>query len=522
MAVTPYKFQERRSSYGWSNNSLIEAATQTDKRKTVPLTDVDTFRNISPLGRRTLLATSRWLYENFPIIKGAIQEQARLAVETFIPQFEGKDEAWGDAAEDWLQETGKYIDIAGDPHNYETFKRNLVISSMRDGALGVVLTETQDGLPQIQPIPCHRVGNSGYSSETSVQYPAEFIRPDGRVIDNDGNELGNAAWQGFRIVDGVILNVFGKRVAHRLIPDQGVSGVYRDISMNDFAFRFLPDYLDQVREIPPLAVAAFSMLDVSNSAQNELFAQLINSMYAIQEYTEDGNIDTVQGLFASPASVPDTTTGAATSIATEQIQPGIIQRFKAGSGQKIESMVNERPSVNVMSFQAELIRRAFCGIGWSSDFSVDPSKVGGAQMRIVIEKINAKLREIQSFIVAPMLHRIDSWRIAKAMKLDLLPFNKDWFKWSYQGPEELTADLKYSSDVALQEFERGPGTLRRWSAMRNGYWKDDIKQKVIERKFLEDEAAKLGVDPDKVFIPPPGSPQPPQAATAQVQVGETT
>src|SRR5438105_7096622 len=101
MPQEPYKIIDRRSSSGYINTSnlLVKAATQVDDRKGVPFLDRDFYRNVSGLGRRTLMSLGRWIYSNFPPIEGAIEEQATFAVSSWVPQYAGRNKAWGDLAE---------------------------------------------------------------------------------------------------------------------------------------------------------------------------------------------------------------------------------------------------------------------------------------------------------------------------------------------------------------------------------------------------------------------------------------
>jgi capsid protein len=503
LSVPAYKITDRRSSYGYTNNLLIKAATNTDQRPSIPFVDYDQTRNVSTLGRRILLSTGRMLFENFGVVKGAVQEAARHSVGTFIPQFFGQNEAWGRMAQEWLDENDKWIDLKGWPYTYDNFKRQLVISVIRDGELGTILTQDAQGNPKIQVMGSHRIGSR--INEYVVIYPKGNVLKDGSVIaPGDGRVMGNIAWDGMAIIDGVIVDDFGTPQAYRITGDIPSNySQWRDISTNDFVISFLPDYPESVRGFSMLGVAAFDMLDVSESSKRELFAQLINASQSLQIYNETGDVDLAKSIITDSTTTPDTVTGAATGLPKELVQPGQINYFKAGSGQKLESFSNERPSVNVMNFQAETLRRALSGFGWSTDFSLDPSKVGGAQMRIVIEKINARILEFQNLLVGPTCARVDAWRCAKAIKAGRLPFDPEWYKWGYQGPPELTADEKYSSDVAIQEFRGGPLTMKKWAGRNGDQWKDAIRQKVAERKFLEDECKKQGVLPDDVLLMTP-------------------
>jgi hypothetical protein len=96
---------------------------------------------------------------------------------------------------------------------------------------------------------------------------------------------------------------------------------------------------------------------------------------------------------------------------------------------------------------------------------LDPQKVGGAPMRVIVEKINAVLDKRRRLSKKCCL-RTDGFALSKFMKLGILPWDDDWYMWDYQGPAEITADKKYDSDVALQEVAQGVSTRKLECARR--------------------------------------------------------
>src|SRR5258708_6497169 len=112
MAEKPYKINDYRGTgrayYG--SNQLIKAATQTTDRKATPFLDHDTNRNISHVGHQNLRNVGRFLYSNFPMVHGALNEQAELSVGTFIPQFVGEDKEWGKVSEQALTDWHQILD----------------------------------------------------------------------------------------------------------------------------------------------------------------------------------------------------------------------------------------------------------------------------------------------------------------------------------------------------------------------------------------------------------------------------
>ena len=94
-------------------------------------------------------------------------------------------------------------------------------------------------------------------------------------------------------------------------------------------------------------------------------------------------------------------------------------------------------------------------------------------------------------IAQKMATRIDAWRIAKAVKAGELPANADWWKFSHQTPEELTADKGYSSQVDREEYKLGMVTLRDLAARRGKDWQEERAQQKAEVDDLFATAAEL-------------------------------
>jgi hypothetical protein len=120
---------------------------------------------------------------------------------------------------------------------------------------------------------------------------------------------------------------------------------------------------------------------------------------------------------------------------------------------------------------------------------LDPSKVGGAPFRVVVDKLNRNIRAIQDLALEPALLRIDGFRVSSAVQLGALPQNKDWWKWTYQGPARITADAKYESEVDISEVAKGLKTRRRALANRGEYI-DDVDKETERDALRKWEAAE--------------------------------
>lgn len=476
MAAAPLTYLEKKWAAGYANSNLmIGGATQTQDRKNVPMLDRDTQRNITPMGRRTLLTLGRWLYWNCSAVRGAINEMAELAGQQFIAQSESADMEWANQVEAWLYEHDKICDVRGWPFNMATYRKNLVRSAIVDGDIATLLTQTASGYPMIQVIPAHRIGTNW--SSTGM----EFVQ--------------GGPYDGARIIDGVIVDDQSRAIAYRVLGESIYANDFRDIRAQDMFLSFAVETPDQVRGISLLGASVFEWQDIADARRFELIAQKLGATIGMIETNETGEADKTKKLLTRSSTNFNTpTAGTQTALATtatETVDGVSVRYHRAGSGAKLEAYQMDRPSANQQMFRDDVIREALAGMGWSFDFSYNPTKAGGAQMRIVIDKINRKLDCLRYDLVIPAQTRIDGFRVAKAIKLGLLPASVDWWKWTYQGPAELTADEKYSSDVDHQERKSGRKTMAKSAAQRGDYWRDIRAQKATEADDLLTRATAL-------------------------------
>ena len=354
MAAKPLTFLEKKWASSSSNNSLVKAATQNTDRQAVTMADHDTHRNVSNFGRRTLMTLGRFLYWNCPPIRAAVDEIARLSVSSFIPQFYGKDKAFGKQAEEFLYESDKFLDVRGWPYNRAHYLQNLVREVLIDGDQGTGLVE-YNGSAKVQVWRSHRINSQGGVS--TVQ---------------------GGPYDGALIIDGCVINELGGAIAYA-IQDSVFSAPIAYVSTNNFMLNFLPSSSDALRGYSAIAVAAFPMMDREESKNFLLIGQKLNATMPIAIYNETGMVDRAKAMLTAATTVPDSTTGDAQSLPTEPKKPGTITYLKAGTGQKIEAIDQNQPGENVLNFQEEIIRESLQSMGWSFDFSHNPTKAGGAR-----------------------------------------------------------------------------------------------------------------------------------------------
>jgi len=464
MTSRPYKVVDRRSTYGFTgggNDQLYEASKYSSNRRQFYGLDDDTHRTISPMGRSQIMACGRWLFSNFPSIEGAIMEQAAIAVSSWFPRYQGKNKEWGALAEAWLVDWEDIMCVSGSWFDGDLFRELLLCSVLIDGELGILLTETKDGFPQVQMWMSHQIGQklSG-------------------VLNEDFGQVS--------IVDGVVVNTYRRPRKYMLRAADKTALV----PASDFILAYNPSRPDQVRGFSKLGSSVLDWQDLADSRRFELLAQKACSAHALIERNETGDTDDTKNVVQGGPTFKET--GELDKPAVQNLEGGIYKYFTAKSGSSLEAFKFDRPGANTQQFQRDIEMHAFRGIDWDRGFTLDSSKINGTSIRVIVDRINRTILKRQK-LVKKVMRRVHSYAIAKAIALGELPFDEDWFRWGYQVPAIITPDRKHQSDVDIQEYEKAFITLQEICAKRGGRWEETQDQWLLERQRMQMRAEELGV-----------------------------
>ena len=381
------------------------------------------------------------------------------------------------------------MDLAGWPYDYESYCETLLINHIVDGDPFTLLTQNADGAPRVQMIGSHRVGSrflTGQSAKVRLQGDQLFI--DDILVDSNlpQNYSPAVEWQA-PVIDGCVVDSNGAAIAYRVYTDPAVSQKYQDYSARNIFPAFLPIVPGQLRGFSMLASSVFDWQDIKEYKRFELLAQKAFASKTIVESNEDGEAGGGQPL---PAPAQHDSTGKAISLSRELIDGGTITYLKANSGSKLEAFDYTRPSKDSQSFQETSMRDAMRGTEWDIFFSLDPGSVGGAPMRVIVDKINRVLRKRRRLVGKNIL-RVDIYALSKAMALGELPFDAEWFKWTHQGPPEVTADRRYDSQTDTDEYNKGLQNMEDFESKRAGDWLAKRDQREIEVRDKLTRAKKL-------------------------------
>lgn len=431
------------------SDNYLEAARPSRQRRWQP-TAVKEFDELVSLSDwRTVVSASRRLFQNSGVVKGTIEQKASYTVgNTFLPEYQGPDPEWGKMATDWLLNWYSISNVAGGLFDFQTVLYLLSVSIDRDGDTFVLLTE-QGGIPAIQCIPAHRIGQ----------------RRDEKRVESGG-------YKGLRIRKGVILNKAGRAVAYRVLGETEAED--EDVSARNLIQLFDPSYTDQSRGIPLFGHAVNSFRDMQESQEREMMAQLLLSSLAFVESNPFGGPD------PDNPTIDYSIDGAPTC---ENFEGGSIKFFRSGDGSKLEAVSNNRPSAEYQAFHDRLIRSALVGTGWPLALVAMADGQGTADRISLLQ--GKKAISDRQHLLKPFCKRIVTYALGKAIDSGLLPASKGWFNWDFSVCNQLSIDLGRDSNSLREEYKLGLKNLSTILAEEGKTLESHLRQRAEEVALAE-------------------------------------
>jgi len=400
-------------------NKFMSAATPSRQRpwQSSAARDLDELVTLSD--HATIVGASRRLFANEGIIKGAIESKASYSVgASFIPEYQGPDPAWGAEAKDWLLNWFSIASIQGGVFDWQTILYLLSVGIDRDGDSFLLLTE-QGGLPAVQLVPAHRVGQR-----------------------DDKPRVESGGYKGLRIRKGVIFNRAGRPVAYRVLGDTEAED--KDVSARDLLHLFDPSFAEQSRGLPMVAHAINAFRDMAEANEREMAAMLLISSLGFIEYNEHGGPD-----FDNPLLQYDSD-GTPSCIAMES---GMVKFYKSGDGSRLEELSANRPGPNYQAFHDRLIRSALVGTGWPLSL-VNMADGNGTADRISLLQGRKAVADRQH-LLKPFAKRIVTYALGKAIDSGILPASRGFWQWDFSTCNQLSIDLGRDSNALREEYKLG-------------------------------------------------------------------
>jgi len=427
MAANPIKIFKARAKSVWysffGNDSAYPTASTSAQRNAQGEMNGDMLDLMSRNKTLLLRNDARYIYTSNSTVSGAVKQKAgKIYGESWRFQSHSEDKDFVKLVEADMEAIDGLIDIRGPQFS---FRRNVKIESKAldvDGDFFVLLTETESGFPRLQWIEAHRIGQTLYTNEDSVE---------------------KGTYKGLKIKNGIIYNEFGAEVAYRVLTNNGED--FRDVSARDMIHVTDPDWFSQGRGIPAIASGMLDWYDLAEVRDYEKIGQKVNAALTLKETNETGKADTASRIING-------TRGASAAPFQSELMAGGTIRYLKNSG-KLEAHESNRPSDGFLKFSDKIEASAFLGMEWRREM-LDSSSVGGAGVRAFQRDINDSIND-RVEILARFRKRMAIYVIAKRAKQGIYTLPVDWYKCGFTKPREFTVDDGNSRKADREDLRAG-------------------------------------------------------------------
>lgn len=459
-------------------SGLYQATSGTTRQRLVQpvyysVSDTKVAQTAADRNEQTRLA--RYNFTTIPELGEAIIQKASWVVgpNSFRAIHTGADEEWGNLAETWFNEQfAPFCSRLGPNYPLTSILRLTSMAIDIDGDSPLLLTSTTTGFPQVDLLPSHRIGSR-----------------------NNEKIVKDGPYKDYAINDGVVTNANGRPIAYLILGDAKDGSEDNYVSANDLHLAFEPEWCDQDRGISRIAR---SLMDWSNQNDvNDFIMRGVKLATAIglKHKTESGDGN---GSSFDPGASEDLATAAAQSgVTMTPMNGGEIYFLKAGVGEEIETLKNENPSPNTEAFLERIQKRAMFSIGWRQEM-LDPSKIGGASVRLV-QDLTRKTVASRQETIERRAKLICNYAIAKAIKLGILPPNKEWFKWTFTKGAQVTVDNGNEAKADIENYKIGITTLSNICSKSGQDWQETRNQNKKEVANLIKLAMELSTETGKPY-----------------------
>lgn len=449
-------------------NGYEGAATFSRDRSTLWVSSPEQTINPPAPTRNTMLATTRYLVNNFPLCERILSVSEQYAIGGgIIANAATSDNDFNERA------TAAFDKWASSPfcssNNQATLyqmQRLIVRELLQAGECFIVLIKTQQGYPQIMLASSEQVRHSGEQSDSSV--------------------------------DGLYVDAFGKVTAYNIFLGE----THIVVPASDVIHLLRQRHIGQLRGISPFAASLNSARDIKDIIQLTKKAVKTHSGLAVavtRKSAQAGN-----GMYGELAPVVNS---AGTST------QGVEQAFAGANvilaeGENVELLSSDRPSENLTNF-VELLTRDVClNLSIPFEFVYSAEKLTGTAVRFALADFSFYCQNIQTLLCDGFLQRLYSWVIASFIKDGRLapPVNAEPWAVSWGLPISITVDQGRVTNAEISLLQNSLLTYDSFWSARGKNYKDELRQRAKEEQFLNELAAEMNIDVNRLRTLAAGSP----------------
>jgi lambda family phage portal protein len=445
----PGIFSNFESAKFSNKRSWIWSSWPTDFKKTMTVYDrLETTRKM------------RWMELNAGVIRQILSDMALYSVgdgikaqaRTGNPHVDEKYEKYFD---DWARNP---CDITGRFNFYE-LQHIIARLIYRDGECFPIKTKNGYGEPRIQLIESHRVA----------------------CADSSAPEPG--------MVDGIHFGKYGRPDWYNVIRSDGTS---RHVPANAVMHVYEPEVASGARAYSPLQHSINNIVDMLEIVSLEKFAVKMNGDVTRTITRETAQFDGAQSDFEAFGMRPEGWQGDGQTD-TNEASTFIGGKILAlAPGERLESFQSNRPNPTFNGFLEYLVRDSVAGT-LPYEFLYDPSKAGGASMRLIVAKADRKFQHLQRVLINRFLTPVWGYVIGCGIACGELPEANDWNKVVWTTPKRVTVDAGRDAAQNRADIEFGLKTIGENCQEEGEHFSTMLKRRAIEAKMYVDAAKEYEV-----------------------------
>lgn len=441
--------------------SPYEAANPSTRRSRVPgAAPTDAKKELTPHARRELVRKSRYLMKNSGFAREVVGDMAIYSTGDGIrPQAQSPDPEWNQLAEDYFARWSKRPEIT----NRFSFEecQNLVCRGIDvDGEYFVLKVRDRLGRSRIQLVEAHRIGSPPKDTES---------------------------------IDGVLFDPYGAPIAYMIQQDDGS---FRSVFANSVMHVFEPEFASGARNHPTMQHSINHILDEMEMLALEKHAVKDNQDVSRVIKRDSGTLEDDGDFRVSPETGDPADPSDPTAI--QKIVGGKVVALKPG--ESIESFQSNRPSPVFTGFLEHLKRDSSAGV-LPYEFVLDPAKIGGAGVRLIVAKADRRFSYRQLILIQRFLRPTWGWVIGDAIDRGELKPVKGWNRVSWVCPRRITVDAGREAEQNRADVETGLKTLEDHYSEIGMDFREELEKRAQNARSILDAAGKYGVPVNMLWKP---------------------
>lgn len=419
-------------------------------------------REMQDATRREMVRLSRWLEKNNGLFRQMVKDTAIYTVgDGIMLQATGGDHDWQILVEaEWEQECER-PEIS---NRFSMLESLFIISEalQRDGEIFAIKTKG-GGQPKFQLIETHRVE----TPPDKAQDPS--------------------------IADGIKYNNLAQPICYYV---RQYSGKYVSVPAASMMHIYDANYASQSRAFPPHQHAINNLRDEMDLLSMEKTAVKDNSRTSRILKVEDLNQDNGDLGLGQPLGTGNST--------TEPTDPDTLNRVLGGvtavlqNNESLVSYVSARPSSAFTGFIDHLRRDSVMG-GLPYEFVADPTRAGGASVRLVVAKAGRYFSHQQNIIINRFLKPYFQYWLGVKIKSGEIPNAKNWWKSEWVTPRSVTVDAGRDAANERADLDMGRMSPSDDLQARGSTFEKAMRKTARDFAFIEKLSKETGVPKDLIW-----------------------